>query len=370
LESSKCLETSRVPTHSHFHLSFLGVISFATYLIFSIEKLFNFKSKVMDATSTRIPVYLSPPRSISESLISEESSNSLEGAFVLRKREALAWLIIALQSCAICFLIQGNLLFGLPNKTQTFERRNVSSPFSINNKPPIYHENQFLRANSGQDPISIPFYDPPTHYPPDAGLVSRVWHSNGSPKVNEGLHTGTCWCSGDNYCMCTPALAIDLILTSGPDHVWLVRRKDKDLMALMGGFNEVGETVEEASRRELREEMNIDLPGQPLTLFGVYSDPLRDSRKHAVSVVFHIDIPPHIAPTPGDDASEVVRMPLSAVDSLEMFIDHKTVLRDFIRMKQIQKEDNDSKTGNGIVLMPNDNDGEPFKRSVCAISAL
>ena len=51
--------------------------------------------------------------------------------------------------------------------------------------------------------------------------------------------------------MCTPSLAIDMILTSGPDHIWMVQRKVTGLMALMGGFNEVGETVEEAARREL-----------------------------------------------------------------------------------------------------------------------
>jgi len=167
--------------------------------------------------------------------------------------------------------------------------------------------------------------------------------------------------------MCTPSLAIDLILTSGPDHVWLVRRKDKGLMALMGGFNEVGETVEEASRRELKEEMNIELPGQPLTLFGVYSDPKRDSRKHAVSVVFHMDIPPHITPNAGDDASEVVRMPLADVERLEMFIDHKTVLRDYIKMRDRQRSQRPGGSHLPVGPIPHDGDGEPFKRSVCEL---
>lgn len=138
-------------------------------------------------------------------------------------------------------------------------------------------------------------------------------------------------------------------------------------MALMGGFAEVGETVEEASRRELKEEMNIDLPGQPLTLFGVYSDPKRDSRKHAVSVVFHMDIPPHITPAAGDDAREVVRMPLSDVEDLDMFIDHKTVLRDFIKMRERQRLHRQGEDSHPI---PHTGDGEPFKRSVCELPIL
>lgn len=42
-------------------------------------------------------------------------------------------------------------------------------------------------------------------------------------------------------CMCTAAVAIDCILTSGSEHFWLVKRKDTGQYATMGGFVEVGE---------------------------------------------------------------------------------------------------------------------------------
>ena len=82
--------------------------------------------------------------------------------------------------------------------------------------------------------------------------------------------------------MCTPSLAIDLVILSGTDHVWLVRRKDTNQLATMGGFVMVGETVEQAVIRELREETGIDLSSgrKPPMLFGVYSDPRRDNRRH------------------------------------------------------------------------------------------
>ena len=41
--------------------------------------------------------------------------------------------------------------------------------------------------------------------------------------------------------MCTAAVAIDCILTSGDEHFWLVKRKDTGQFATMGGFVEVGE---------------------------------------------------------------------------------------------------------------------------------
>lgn len=322
----------------------------------------------MDVESPHTPFLLAQGQRSSSAVSLDELSNSSDKAvWSIKKRELFAWCIIALQTCALAFSVIGRLPPTTPSDVAALhERRKSDSLLSINDKAPSYHENQFLQATSTENPSKTPFFDPPTVYPAAAGLVSRVWHSNGTPEVNEGLQTGSCWCSSDDYCMCTPALAIDMILTSGPDHVWLVRRKDRGLMALMGGFNEVGETVEEACRRELKEEMNLDLPGQELTLLGVYSDPKRDSRKHAVSVVFHMDIPPHINPAAGDDASDVVRMPLSTVESLDMFIDHKTVLRDFLKLRERQRL---TKLGVGGTAqpIPHTGDGEPFKRSLCEL---
>jgi hypothetical protein len=43
---------------------------------------------------------------------------------------------------------------------------------------------------------------------------------------------GTCYCSKEDvYCMCNPSLAIDLVIFSGEDHLWLVRRKDTNQLA-------------------------------------------------------------------------------------------------------------------------------------------
>lgn len=142
---------------------------------------------------------------------------------------------------------------------------------------------------------------------------------------------GQCWCGADTYCMCTPSLAIDLIIASGPDHLWLVRRKDTSQLATMGGFVNVGETVEAAVKRELMEEMGVDLKDHQLKLFGVYSDPRRDNRRATVSAVFAVHLDAELHPHAADDVKDVQRIALTELEQHEYFADHKTILLDYKR---------------------------------------
>jgi len=156
------------------------------------------------------------------------------------------------------------------------------------------------------------------------------WHG-GHPL---GAQTGTCSCSGkDGYCMCTPSLAIDLVIASGKEHLWLVRRKDTDQLATMGGFVMVGESVEDAVKRELKEETGIVLKDPPV-LFGVYSDPRRDNRRHTVSAVYAIHLDGNEHPVAADDVKDVKRIPLSGIEKYNYFADHKTILLDYRRSLQ------------------------------------
>jgi 8-oxo-dGTP diphosphatase len=101
----------------------------------------------------------------------------------------------------------------------------------------------------------------------------------------------------------TPLLTTDCVIFDGNARVLLIRRKNepfKGEYALPGGFIDVGETTEAACRREVREEVGLEL--SRLDLVGVYSDPKRDPRGHAVSVVYMTRFAEAPEPQAGDDA--------------------------------------------------------------------
>ena len=102
----------------------------------------------------------------------------------------------------------------------------------------------------------------------------------------------------------TPALATDCVIFDPIGRVLLIRRKHAPCVgshALPGGFVKVGETVDEACRREVREEAGIEL--NELTLVGVYSDINRDPRGHIVSVAYTTQLTSNTLPKAGSDAT-------------------------------------------------------------------
>lgn len=102
----------------------------------------------------------------------------------------------------------------------------------------------------------------------------------------------------------TPALTVDCVIYDPKGRVLLIRRKNdpfQGAFALPGGFVDIGETVEVACRREVREETGLDVGD--LQLVGVYSDPSRDPRGHTASAVFLAKLSVAASPIAGDDAA-------------------------------------------------------------------
>jgi 8-oxo-dGTP diphosphatase len=130
----------------------------------------------------------------------------------------------------------------------------------------------------------------------------------------------------------TPYLAVDGVVRLWEGErfkgIVLVERRYEPLgYALPGGFVEVGETVEKAVLREVKEETGLD--AQIVKLLGVYSEPNRDPRFHVVSVVFVLDA--YGEPVGGDDAKKALVFPIEDLPFDKIVFDHAKILKDFLR---------------------------------------
>ncbi len=134
----------------------------------------------------------------------------------------------------------------------------------------------------------------------------------------------------------TPFVATDSIIecfdSSGNfEGIVLIERKNRPYgTALPGGFVEIGESVEKACEREMKEETGLDISIR--NLLGVYSDPKRDPRFHTVSVVY-ISRATGV-PKAGDDAKKCRLYHLSQIPWQNLVFDHEKILRDYINFKE------------------------------------
>jgi len=128
----------------------------------------------------------------------------------------------------------------------------------------------------------------------------------------------------------TPLLAVDCVVLDRENRVLFIRRGNQPFRgqyALPGGFVDVGESVEDACRRELMEETGVKLG--KLTLVGVFSDPARDPRGHTVSVAFLSRVRSTKA-VAGDDAASVDWV--ANWQRQDLAFDHKKILRQAMRL--------------------------------------
>ncbi|MFO7767998.1 MAG: NUDIX hydrolase [bacterium] len=117
----------------------------------------------------------------------------------------------------------------------------------------------------------------------------------------------------------------------GAPGVVLIRRKNPpEGWAIPGGFVDYGESVEDAVRREMKEETDLEL--EELEQFHVYSAPDRDPRFHTICTVFLARGVGELQA--GDDAADARVFPLDGLPpAAELAFDHHAILTDYLEWR-------------------------------------
>lgn len=125
-----------------------------------------------------------------------------------------------------------------------------------------------------------------------------------------------------------PVPTVDVVVETSAGIVLVERANEPLGWALPGGFVDYGERLEDAARREVREETGLDV--ELTNLLGVYSDPSRDPRQHTVTTVYvgHAQGEPR----GGDDARRAVAFQDTKLPSPLCF-DHARILDDYRRFR-------------------------------------
>lgn len=133
----------------------------------------------------------------------------------------------------------------------------------------------------------------------------------------------------------TPLLTVDCVVVDKEGRVLLIRRGRPPFeghYALPGGFVDVGETVEDAARRELLEETGVSV--KKIELIGVYSDPDRDPRGHTCSVAYLARVKSAKA-VAGDDAAAAEWLDIKK--GTKLAFDHRKIVAD--ALKRLARDD-------------------------------
>ncbi|MGC8658880.1 MAG: NUDIX domain-containing protein [Desulfomonilaceae bacterium] len=128
-----------------------------------------------------------------------------------------------------------------------------------------------------------------------------------------------------------PIPTVDIIIKNQGGIVLINRKNPPFGWALPGGFVDYGESVEQAAKREAKEETSLDIHN--LKLLGVYSAPDRDPRHHTISTVFMADSTGNLSA--GDDAAETRVFAKGKLPN-DLAFDHAKIIEDFFDSESCQ----------------------------------
>jgi 8-oxo-dGTP diphosphatase len=141
------------------------------------------------------------------------------------------------------------------------------------------------------------------------------------------------------------AVTVDVVIltmSEGALHILLVRRGEapfEGMWAIPGGFKRPNETLDEAARRELREETGVSVASL-LAQFAAYGDPGRDPRLNVVTVAYLAVLRDVGAIVPGTDAADAALTPVSDVlsEKISLAFDHLQIVRDAVQRVRVELE--------------------------------
>jgi 8-oxo-dGTP diphosphatase len=141
------------------------------------------------------------------------------------------------------------------------------------------------------------------------------------------------------------AVTVDVVIltmSEGKLHALLIRRGEppfEGMWAVPGGFKRPNETLDEAAKRELREETGVDAASL-LAQFGAYGDPGRDPRMNVVTVGYLAVLRDVGAIVAGSDAAAAALVPVSDVlnEKIDLAFDHPRIVRDAIERVRVELE--------------------------------
>lgn len=117
----------------------------------------------------------------------------------------------------------------------------------------------------------------------------------------------------------------------GEGGIVLIERSNPPFgFAIPGGFVDYNESLEDAVRREMKEETALDL--EDLRQFHTYSQPGRDPRFHTICTVFLAK--GKGKPKAGDDAAGLRVIKPGEIEKMNFAFDHKKILGDYIKYKE------------------------------------
>jgi 8-oxo-dGTP diphosphatase len=141
------------------------------------------------------------------------------------------------------------------------------------------------------------------------------------------------------------AVTVDVVvmtMSQGLLQVLLVCRGEdpfEGMWAVPGGFKRPEETLDEAAKRELREETGVDAASL-LAQFGAYGDPGRDPRMNVVTVAYLAVLRDVGAVVGGSDAAAAALIPVADVlnGKVAVAFDHLQIVKDAVERVRVELE--------------------------------